>query len=533
MSDRPWSREPRGGPFDVIVIGSGMGGMTCAALLAKTGRRVLVLEHHYVPGGFTHSFSRKGYTWDVGVHAVGEVTTKSLPGRLLHALTDGRLEWASLGPTYDEFHFPGDFHLGFPDSPQRFRDALVGAFPREVEGIERYLAACKQVTRDVQGFFLARMLPRTTDFLSERVLARAAAPALTRTTAEVIAGFVRDERLQALLTAQWGYYGSPPTRSAFAMHALVVKHFLYGGYYPVGGSARIAAELLRTVADAGGWTRIVADVEQLLVEAGRVVGVRLRGGEALRAPVVVSAIGVVPTVDRLLPEADRHAAWADSVRGLSPAPAHVCLYLGFRGDIRAAGATSANQWFYETWRHDAEAWPISPQGEPGRCPVLYVSFPSLKDPQLAARPDAKHTAEVVTFVRYDDFARWREAKWRRRGADYEALKAAMSRVLLEQLLERLPGLRPLVDYVELSTPLSTEHFVRPWRGSIYGLEPTPRRFATRWLRPRSPLPGLYFAGADMTSVGVVGAMMGGVFGATAVAPLDVGRFIARHARAQR
>ena len=83
----------------------------------------------------------------------------------------------------------------------------------------------------------------------------------------------------------------------------------------------------------------------------------------------------------------------------------------------------------------------------------------------------------------------------------------------------MPGLRPFVSYVELSTPATTNHFCRPLRGSIYGLEPTPARFANPWLRPRSPLKGLYFSGSDMASVGVIGAMMGGVLCATAVEPI--------------
>jgi len=118
---RPWSKDIPDGAWDYIVIGSGMGGMTTAALLAKLGKRVLVLEQHYVPGGFTHMFKRPGYAWDVGVHAVGEVTTHSLTGRILKALTDGQLEWASLGPVYDEFHFPDGFRIDFPDSPAQFR----------------------------------------------------------------------------------------------------------------------------------------------------------------------------------------------------------------------------------------------------------------------------------------------------------------------------------------------------------------------------------------------------------------------------
>src|SRR4029079_794117 len=102
------------GHWDYVVIGSGMGGMTTAALLAKLGRRVLVLEQHYAPGGFTHVFKRPGYHWDVGVHAVGEVTEHSMTGRILRALTDGKLEWTSLGSVYDQFNFPDGFSIDFP-----------------------------------------------------------------------------------------------------------------------------------------------------------------------------------------------------------------------------------------------------------------------------------------------------------------------------------------------------------------------------------------------------------------------------------
>lgn len=531
--DRSWSKKAPDGPWDALVIGSGMGGMTAAALLAKMGKRVLVLEQHYVPGGYTHTFRRKGYVWDVGVHAVGEVTKHSMTGRLLSALTDDQLQWESLGPVYDAFHYPGRhegedaFHIDFPDSPQQFRENLVAAFPSEVEAIDRYFLEIKRVAGAMKGYYGARLLGGTAGRVADRLFAREARKQLTRHTSEVVAELTSNPHLRAIFVAQWGYYGSIPARSSWAMQALVSKHFLYGGYYPVGGSAEIARCLLRTVKNAGGWTQICADVSEILIEDGRAVGVRLQSGQEHRAPVVVSAAGILSTIRRLLPPQVQSTEWARTANKETPASAHVCLYIGFKGDIRKAGASAANQWFYEVWDWDSESdsWDISDPDNLEDAPCLYCSFPSLKDPTHDPGPEERHTGEVVTFVPYDAFARWVGKKWRKRGDDYTELKAKIEAKLLEQFLARMPGLRDYVDYVELSTPASTETFVRPVAGSIYGIEPTPGRFANPWLRPKSPVPGLYFAGSEVTTVGVIGAMMGGVLGAAAVSPVDAVRYI--------
>ncbi|MEM6991574.1 MAG: NAD(P)-binding protein, partial [Myxococcota bacterium] len=157
---KSWSRHIPDGAWDYIVIGSGMGGMTAAAILAKLGKRVLVLEQHYVPGGFTHTFKRKKWVWDVGVHAVGEVTTHSMTGRILHAVTDGELQWNSLGEVYDEFHYPDGFRIDFPDTPKKFRQNLIDAFPDETEAIDAYLAQVREVASAMKGYYLARTTPK-------------------------------------------------------------------------------------------------------------------------------------------------------------------------------------------------------------------------------------------------------------------------------------------------------------------------------------------------------------------------------------
>jgi len=495
-----------------------MGGMTTAALLAKLGKRMLVLEQHYVPGGFTHMFHRPKYVWDVGVHAVGEVTRHSLTGRLLDYLTNGQLEWNSLGPVYDEFYYPDGFRIDFPDSPAKFRENLLAAFPAEEEAIDRYLALVKEVSAGMRGYYMARAASGLTGRVADWALARRAQRFFEQPTIETLQQLTDNPKLRAVFVAQWGYYGSPPSRSCFAIQALVTKHFSHGAYYPVGGSKRIADCLLKTVADSGGWTRISTDVDSILVEAGRAVGVRLSNGEEIRAPAVVSAVGIASTIKRLLPERYRTAQWAKPILELNPAPAHVCLYLGFRGDITQAGAGPANKWFYSSWDFELGEWMVHPDREVPPAPVLYCSFPSLKDPAHDPGSDLRHTGEVVTFVPWEVFEPWKNTKWKKRGAEYEAFKEKLETVLLEQFLRNMPGLREMVDHVELSTPLSTENFCRPVHGSIYGIEPTPRRFKNNDLRAKSNIPGLYFSGSEVASVGVIGAMMGGVIAAIAAEP---------------
>jgi all-trans-retinol 13,14-reductase len=117
---------------------------------------------------------------------------------------------------------------------------------------------------------------------------------------------------------------------------------------------------------------------------------------------------------------------------------------------------------------------------------------------------------------YAPFARWKDARWRRRGPEYDELKGRLSEALLQRVLREMPQLRGHIAYQELSTPLSTEHFTAHPQGAIYGLAHTPERFAASWLRPQSPLPGLFWVGQDLTTVGVGASLMSAVLAASVI-----------------
>ncbi len=515
---RPWSHEIPDGTWDYVVIGSGMGGMTAAAVLARLGRRVLVLEQHNIPGGFTQTFKRPGYRWDVGVHLVGEMTTRSFPGRLLNELTDGRLDWASLGDVYDEFNFPEGFTIQFPSTIDGFRETLGEYFPDERRAIDEYIQLVRSAARASAGYLQTRSLPWPLAARASKQAERAAVPHLGATTADVLSRLTQDPHLRAVLAAQWGYYGSTPSKSSFGMHALMVAHFLRGAYYPVGGAGRIAEEMLDTVATTGGWTAVRRSVAEIITNNGSAVGVRLADGTALDAKKVISAAGAPATAAML-------GRPMPGLRRFAPGPAHLSLYLGFEGDVGAAGATTYSQWFFDTWDMEVDRWDVAPGEVSTAAPVLFNSFPSIKDPAHDPGPALRHTGEAVTFVSWDVFERWSGTRWKRRGDEYDAFKAELIEALLSQYGDLYPALAPMVRHAELSTPLSTNHFARSARGSIYGLVTEPERFFEEALTPRTSVKHLYLAGVDVMAPGIAGALGGGVMAAMAAEPIKAGRYL--------
>jgi all-trans-retinol 13,14-reductase len=196
------------------------------------------------------------------------------------------------------------------------------------------------------------------------------------------------------------------------------------------------------------------------------------------------------------------------------------MYLGFDGDISARGASRSNHWFYDTLDITDSLW-RDPASQPSP-PALYVSFPSLKHGSETRQDEPKHTAELVTFTRWDIFSRWGNSRPGQRPAEYLELKAKIRSHLLAQFARHFPALAPMVVATEVSTPLSTLAFTSAEHGGVYGMEATPRRFLSTHLQARTPLPGLYLAGQDVGSAGITGAMMGGVMSAAAIEPRLLG-----------
>lgn len=513
---RSYKQHPIQGPYDVIVVGSGVGGLACAALLAKHGqKKVLVLERHYTAGGYTHVFHRTGYEWDVGVHYVGQMHPRSVLRKAFDEVTDGQLQWADMGEVYDTIVI-GDDRYAFVAGREEWRAQMHSYFPRETQAIDRYLDLVKAATRSAKGYFLEKALPRPLSAVVGKLMRRSTLRFASRTTRDVLSELTSNRRLIAVLCGQYGDYGLPPSQSSFFMHATVANHYFGGGAYPVGGSSRIAETILPLIEREGGAVMTSAEVDEVLIAKGRAFGVRLTDGTEITAPVVISNAGAFNTLQRLLPADTRARQNLDRpLNHVTPSVAHASLYLGFKQTADQLGLSRSNVWRYAHDDHDrAVAEFIDDPTRP--LPVAYLSFPSAKDPDFERRHPGRATVEVVTLAPFERFARFEARQWKARGTDYDDVKAELTERLLAELYAEHPHLGPALEHIELSTPLSTARFTGFQRGEIYGLAHTPARFAQSWLRPRTPISGLYLTGADVVSAGVGGALFGGVLTASTI-----------------
>ncbi|WP_375201467.1 phytoene desaturase family protein [Hyphococcus sp.] len=501
--------------WDVIVIGSGMGGMATASALSQTGHKVLLLEQYQTLGGQTHSFSRDGFRWDAGIHYLSGFAPDDPYRKALDWLCDTPIELAPMGAVYDYLHL-GDTEplaLSRPYEAQ-IRD-LKERFPSEAETIDAWFDAVHKAREAALAVFQIRAIPQPFSEVIEWWKSKSIKQWCGRTIAEVAADISDNPQLTNALVAQWGDHGGRPSLASFAVHALVAHSYLEcGAWYPVGGAAVIAEHMLPVITKAGGEVRPGVRVETLLMEKGRVIGVRTADGEEIYADVVVSNIGARETVDRLLPDGHGEDEWVREIRSFGPSLCHFSLFLGFEGDIEATGATKANHWLYPTGETDV-IWTDAPNGTP---PGMFASFASLKDTAHDPGPKQRHSGELIAWTDWSVVARWADAPPGERGEDYAAFKAQVEEKLFEQFKAYFPELAELVVFKEPSTPLATAAITGHREGAFYGLEATPARMLSDALRMKTPLKGLYLSGQDVLSPGVPGAMWGGILCASSIDP---------------
>ncbi len=510
-----WRSEYANEKYDVIIIGSGISGLTTGILLAKRGKKVLILEKHFKAGGWTHTFKRDNYEWDVGIHYIGEVHNKWSPVRKLFDLvSDGKLEWHKMDANYDRIIFP-DKQYNFIAPREQFIEGMVNYFPGTEEKMRRYIQKVDEAVKSGRSYFANKALPDWLGNFTYKKMTRKYLSHSDYTTRDSIMGIFNDEKILGVLTGQWGDYGLPPAHSSFSMHAMVVRHYLDGGNYPIGTSRRIAETAVEYLESMDGKLYVNAGIDEIITHKGKAVGVRLEKGEEVTAPIIISSAGVMNTYGKLLKNDNSFSKFRDQLNTVNPTASYICLYIGLNKSAEELKLGNTNLWIYPGYNHDLNVANYM-QDATKELPVVYVSFPSAKDPAFQDEHPGHATMEAITIAKWDEYNNWEDKPWKNRGEEYETMKEKLSDRILEKVYEHVPQAKAAMAYKELSTPLSVKSLANYPKGELYGIDHTPDRFHQKWLKPKSEIKNLYLTGQDVLTVGVTSALFSGLVTASAV-----------------
>ncbi len=429
--------------YDAIIIGSGVGGLTCGAFLTKAGMRVLVLEQHTTIGGYAHNFKRKKFIFESGIHSV----SLSENGFIMHLL---RL--LGIEKTIETIEFPEmfgvrnpEFSMVMPAKKEEICDYLYTSFPHQKNNVDNLLKEIELFKRNIiqpQFEFENNFVHENVSFVSKFH---------NQSYKSFINDLFTDEKLQYLFSGQWPYVGSSPEYApALFSFMMFLVHFLEGSHYCKNGFSTIADALASVITDRGCAVKTRSRVDTLTIRGKQACSVTTVKGEEYDADVFVSNISPYLLHNTIIAEADRGKRWQKRLAGLNPSVSCVIAYLGMKPGFDSLIPNNITFWYGSLDNEKIFHNILNNNKE------TIDHLISLKTNHNSEFP----TLTLMNFVQKSFATDWKSEKMR------------IADRMLAKAEEVYPGIKDYIELMEVGSPTTFERYTSNGDGAIYGFENT-------------------------------------------------------------
>ena len=470
--------------YDAVIIGAGLGGLSSAAFLAKAGKKVLLLERHYVPGGYASSFMRGRFEFEISLHELSGLGDEKNQGPLWRLLKEvgvtDRVEFIPI-PEFYRCVLPG-VDLTIPLGRENFESTLCEYFPGDADGIREFT--------DIMFKFAEEALRANRVGMKMVMDSQEEFPTLLkyfgRSLAEVMDPLIKDERARAVLNVICGYYCNPPSKLSLLTYALgTVSYLRFGPYHVRGKSQALSQAFVDSIENMGGEVMLSNGAKRILVEGRKVRGVVAEDGMEILCPYVVSNANPYVTCFELIGREKVPDWYLRRLGAWSGGASTVNLYLGVDCPHHEFGLNTHETFYSEGYDVDGH-WKEMESGVTIEPSDVAVTAYNSVDPEFS--PPGTSSL-VITFIAYA--GPWMKLPPSR----YAETKTRVGEKALDLAEHVAPGLRDHIEVLEVATPLTNMRYSRNIGGSIIGFDETFTGTGTVRMPAAGPLEGLYFSGA--------------------------------------
>ena len=454
--------------YDVIIIGAGLSGLECGAVLSAEGRRVLLMEQGEVSGGFFQPFRRRGVKIDSSVHYAGSLDK----GQFLHSAFTymgvmDKLKLVRMNSRgFDVICTDGESY-DLPIGHEQFVESLSARFPHEAKGIRDYSAELHRT-----GGLSIQSIRSGGGFSPDGI------DAISTSAYDKIASFVQDPVLRRVLAGNSIIYGGIKEVTPFYVHAISNNSYIESSYRFADGADTLTTALEQKIIDNGGEIRFSSGVKSIITSNGEVCGVLSESGEITESEWVISTIHPSLTLEMLNIDSGIKNSYRERITALRNSCGLFCLYLLMK---------------------------------PGSYPYRNKNYHILgeKNVMVSFQPPVNESAfaEVVTLIRQMDFSeveQWSESYTGKRDSRYSEFKEKISEEMMERAEQILPGLREAVQARYSATPLTFRDYVNTPQGSAYGIMKNYNAPLSTFIPVKTRVKNLLLAGQSINVHGVMG-----------------------------